>query len=513
MPTVHEPLAAAVAAALVEPRRRPCDPSRVHLERPARREHGDWSTNVALATAKAAGRPPRAAGRRAGRAAERRRRPPTSAASRSPGPASSTSACDDTLAPRRAQRGRRRGRGGLRPARRSATAQRVQVEFVSANPTGPIHVGNGWWASYGDALARLLERCGYDGQPGVLRQRHRRPDPPPGRERAGPPARHRRRPRAATSASSSRAWPPPTTVPTTSPRPAGGPPSGPSATSSCRWRRSTSTSTSGSARRRSRRARRSTRPSPCCGRGAWSSRRTAPPGCAPPTSATPGSSGCCVKSDGDCTYLAGDIAYHRNKFLVRGFDRVIDVWGADHQGQVASLKAGVAALGIDPDRLEIRLGQMISLASGKMSKRAGNAVDLDDLVDDIGPDAIRLSQPGQLDRPGHDGRPRQGAGRVQGEPGLSTCRWPTPASPASAGRRPSAGVVRRPLADVDLSLLDPRAGARPAALPVGAARGGGRRPAPSGRPTRSTTWVRELADRFHGFYHDCYVLHPDVPAS
>ena len=54
------------------------------------------------------------------------------------------------------------------------------------------------------------------------------------------------------------------------------------------------------------------------------------------------------KSDGDATYLAGDIAYHRNKFLIRGFDRVIDVFGADHHGQVASLKAGVEALGIDP---------------------------------------------------------------------------------------------------------------------------------------------------------------------
>src|SRR5260370_1225991 len=96
------------------------------------------------------------------------------------------------------------------------------------------------------------------------------------------------------------------------------------------------------------------------------------------------------RSDGDWTYLAGDIAYHRNKFLLRGFSRVINVWGADHQGQVASLKAGVAALGVEPDRLEGRLGQMISLATGKMSKRARNAVGLDDLVDDIGADAMPL---------------------------------------------------------------------------------------------------------------------------
>ena len=54
------------------------------------------------------------------------------------------------------------------------------------------------------------------------------------------------------------------------------------------------------------------------------------------------------KANGDATYLAGDLAYHRDKFLIRGFDRVIDVFGADHHGQVASLVAGVTALGVDP---------------------------------------------------------------------------------------------------------------------------------------------------------------------
>ena len=81
-----------------------------------------------------------------------------------------------------------------------------------------------------------------------------------------------------------------------------------------------------------------------------------------------------VKSDGDFTYLAGDLAYHRDKFIVRGFDRVIDVFGADHHGQVASLKAGVRAMGVDPDRLEVKLGQMVSIEEGgetaKMSKRS-----------------------------------------------------------------------------------------------------------------------------------------------
>ena len=100
------------------------------------------------------------------------------------------------------------------------------------------------------------------------------------------------------------------------------------------------------------------------------------------------------KSNGDATYLAGDLAYHRDKFLVRGFDRVIDVFGADHHGQVASLKAGVEALGRRPGRLEVKLGQMVSLMDGdeavKMGKRAGNAISLDTVVADIGPDATRI---------------------------------------------------------------------------------------------------------------------------
>ncbi len=97
-----------------------------------------------------------------------------------------------------------------------------------------------------------------------------------------------------------------------------------------------------------------------------------------------------ITSAGERTYFAGDIAYHRDKFLARGFDRVIDVFGADHHGQVPSLRAGVAALGIDPDRLEVELGQLVSLVSGRMSKRSGQYVPLDELIDTVGPDATRL---------------------------------------------------------------------------------------------------------------------------
>ncbi|MDY5015928.1 MAG: arginine--tRNA ligase [Eubacteriales bacterium] len=100
------------------------------------------------------------------------------------------------------------------------------------------------------------------------------------------------------------------------------------------------------------------------------------------------------KNNGFYSYFAVDIAYHRDKFLVRGFDRVINVWGADHHGQVARLKAAMQAIGVDPDRLEIVLMQLVNLMRDgetvRMSKRTGKAVSLADLLDDISVDAARF---------------------------------------------------------------------------------------------------------------------------
>ena len=100
-----------------------------------------------------------------------------------------------------------------------------------------------------------------------------------------------------------------------------------------------------------------------------------------------------VRSSGAPTYFASDIAYHHNKFTKRGFNRVIDIWGADHQGHVARLKTAIGALGVDPDRLEIIISQMVTLKRGtevvKASKRAGEFVTLRELVDEVGADACR----------------------------------------------------------------------------------------------------------------------------
>jgi arginyl-tRNA synthetase len=99
-----------------------------------------------------------------------------------------------------------------------------------------------------------------------------------------------------------------------------------------------------------------------------------------------------VRSNGEPTYFASDIAYHRDK-MERGFERVIDIWGADHHGYVARMKAAMAAMGYDPDSLEVILGQLVRLyRSGEpvtMSKRTGDIVTLEELVEEVGPDAVR----------------------------------------------------------------------------------------------------------------------------
>ncbi len=101
-----------------------------------------------------------------------------------------------------------------------------------------------------------------------------------------------------------------------------------------------------------------------------------------------------IRSSGEPTYFASDVAYHYDKFLNRGFDTVIDVWGADHQGHVARTKAAVSAIGGDGDALEVLLYQLVHLRRGdervRMSKRTGEIVTLRELVEEVGADAARF---------------------------------------------------------------------------------------------------------------------------
>jgi arginyl-tRNA synthetase len=496
-------LRTALAAAGVEP------PATIQLERPARREHGDWSSNVAMATAKAAGRKPRDL---ATELADALNRDPPTHVERVEVAAGgfvnfhlAPTWLHDVLREVVAQ--------GEKDYARSetGTGQRVQVEFVSANPTGPIHVGNGWFASYGDSVARLLERCGY----GVSREYYVND--------TGGQIRQLGASVLARKAGE--------------PVPEGGYPSGFVKGLACAY----------------------DGPDDVEAAGRWaadhildfikhqmttvnitfdewfSQASVAESDAIDETIALLQERGLVWEEDGalwlntgdfgdprekrvlrksaeqggDYTYLAGDLAYHRDKFLVRGFDRVINVWGADHQGHVSSVLAGVEALGVEKGRLEIRIGQMISLAGGRIGKRLGNAVDLDDLVDDIGPDVMRLlSLVSSLDQ----------ASTID----LDKVRSESRESPVFYVQYAHArihsidrfateqGSVRARLADVDLTPLTHEReldllrslSQLPEVVELACA---------ERAPHKVTAWVRELADRFHSFYHDCRVFGEGVP--
>jgi arginyl-tRNA synthetase len=100
-----------------------------------------------------------------------------------------------------------------------------------------------------------------------------------------------------------------------------------------------------------------------------------------------------IKSEGLPTYTGTDIAYHYDKLVKRGFDRVIDVWGSDHEGQVPTLKAVVRAFGVDLERFDILLYQLVHIYRNgelvRMGKRTGNFVSLGEVLDEVGPDATR----------------------------------------------------------------------------------------------------------------------------
>ncbi len=101
-----------------------------------------------------------------------------------------------------------------------------------------------------------------------------------------------------------------------------------------------------------------------------------------------------IRSTGAPTYFASDVAYHYNKFVERGFERVIDIWGADHRGHISRMKAATSAFGVDPNRLEILIYQLVTLKRGeeviRVSKRTGNIITLREIIDEVGPDAVRF---------------------------------------------------------------------------------------------------------------------------
>lgn len=495
---VRDILIESVRSALIELGVDPL-PTGISLERPANPEHGDWSTNAALASAKAAGRNPRELGTALAEALEDSP-PPHVTGVEVAGPGfvnfrladswlhevlvDVVSAGSDAWASHDVGRG-----------------QSVMVEFVSANPTGPLHAGHGRGACYGDSLARLYQRCGHE----VTREFYindRGAQMQLFGDSLAAVAAGDDVPEGGYHGHYIREW-------------AGEMPEG---VDPLEW-----------GYERALADQRSVLESLDIRFDSWFSERSmiesgaidevmsdlraqeavyVDDGATWLRSSDHGDDKdrVLVKSDGQFTYLLPDVAYHRDKF--KRADRLVNVWGADHHGYVARMQSAMHALGHDPSELRVAITQMVSLRRGgeevRLSKRTGEIVELAEVVDEVGADAARFTylllsvdsqQTFDLDLV---------ASRVNENP-VFYVQYAHARIHSVVARAVQAGIERPPIDGVDLSLLGHQ---RELALlralhelPDTVLRA-----CREQAPHQVTTWVRDMASAFHGFYHDCRVM-------
>ncbi len=479
------------------------DPDEIALERPRNRAHGDWSTNVALAAAARAGRAPRELAEDLAEALTADPPPHVSAVE-----AAGPGFVNFRLAPSWLHEVLREviGAGTAGYARsEEGSGLTASVEFVSANPTGPLHAGHGRWAAYGDSLCRILQRCGYS----VVREFYVN-DRGRQTELFGASLAARRRGEAPPEDGYAGAY----VADWAAEMPDGADPRA--------W-----------GVERARRDQRDTLASMSVAFDRWTSEQElVDRGAVDAALAELGrrrltyerdgavwlrasdlgddQDRVLVKSDGEPTYFLPDIAYHHEKFARA--DLVIDVLGADHHGYVGRMRAAMAGLGHDPDRYEVLLGQNVTLVRDeeevRLSKRAGALVLVSDLLAAVGADATRLvyllqsidtTQTIDIDAV---------AARSSENP-VYYVQY-AHARIHSVGRRAAdRGIERAPLAGVDLSALtherEREVLAALAELPdavLGAAR--------ARAPHQVCAWARELAGAFHRFWHDCPILSDDL---
>lgn len=507
------------------------DPSRIGLERPARADHGDWSSNAALVNAKGAGLPPRELAQRL--AAELASAGlPHLERTEVAGPGF----VNLHLAPSWLHQvlGTVLREGTERYARLDIGHGRaVNLEFVSANPTGPLHAGGGRWGAFGDSLARLFRRCGYRtvteyyvNDRGAQMELFGRsltarlagetvPDDGyhgqyviewaeelatalgvgAGADDSGPPAELATR---------------------------GGIPF---ATSWGReralrdvresldamnvgfdhWQSEAELVESGAMERAVERLRQGGATYELDG-AEWL--RT--------TELGDDKDRVLYRSDGEPTYFVPDIAYHDAKFdRAGGVSLVIDVLGADHHGYVARMAAAMKMLGHSAESYEAIVGQNVTLMREgrviELSKRTGTMVEVRELIDAVGPDVARFAFLLQS----IDTRQTIDIDLLTKQANENPVFYVQYAHAriASVARRAEAdGIAPVPPIGTDLSpLVEEREVALLRALEV----------LPSvveialreRAPHKVTTWVRDLAAAFHGFYHDCPILRSDVPPA
>ncbi|NEW07592.1 arginine--tRNA ligase [Paenibacillus sp. SYP-B3998] len=218
-----------------------------------------------------------------------------------------------------------------------------------------------------------------------------------------------------------------------------------------------------------------------------------------------------IKNDGSFTYLTPDIAYHRNKFE-RGYDRLINIWGADHHGYIPRMKAAMTALGFESDRLVVLIAQMVSLFQNgekvKMSKRTGKAVTMEDLMDEVGVDPIRYffamrSMDSHLDFD------MDLAVSQSNENPVFYVQYAHARICSIFRQAEEQNIAILPLEQVDLSLLTSEAefdllrkiGELPEEIAIAAEQYA---------PHRLIRYVYEVASQFHSYYRGHYVITEDA---
>jgi arginyl-tRNA synthetase len=390
-PSALERLRAAVVAAAGELSANGAPRGQITLERPRRAQFGDYSTNAALLLAPAAGVPPRELAERLG-AALKDRLGQSLERFEVAGPGFVNLFVSDAWLT--AALAQALTTGEDLGARTAGKPERVLIEFVSANPTGPMHVGHARNAAYGDALARILSLQGHDVQRefyvndagtqvlklGESIQALARGEQVPEDGYQGDYVAELASSIAGAAAAN----------PSELGRAAVGIVIGQLAASLAGFRVSFDSWAYESVLHEGQ-------PSPVAHTlalleehghtyskdGALWLRST---------DFGDDKDRVLVRSSGEHTYFASDIAYHQDK-RERGFERQLDVWGADHHGYVLRMKAAYEALGGDPAELELLIMQLVHLMSSgeraQMSKRAGEFVTLDELVAEIGVDAAR----------------------------------------------------------------------------------------------------------------------------
>lgn len=398
---LEQAVSATLDAMIADGRLALAESPRVVLERPRDPAHGDWSTNVALTSAKAAGTTPRVLAEAVADGVRARLGEMVDSVEiAGPGFINFRLATDvlrDVVARIRTEGGRY-GAGAPKGVR-------VQVEFVSANPVGPMHVGHGRWAALGDSIARILEHEGFEverefyiNDAGVQMDIFAasvaaRYMDLCGREVEFPENGYRGAYIADIAHEIFEA-------------------------EGARWVDAAPAERDAHFKEKAYAQVLEHLKRVLADMGVhfdvWFSERTLhAAGAVEGAIARLRESGHVYeqddavwfastafgddkdrvlrKSDGEYTYFAADIAYHADKFD-RGFDLIIDIWGADHHGYVKRMEAAVAALG-HPGKLEVIIGQMVNLLRDgelvRMSKRTGEMVTFEDLLDEVGADAAR----------------------------------------------------------------------------------------------------------------------------